>query len=127
MTEAFKKTVVTNNGDRQTASVSTESKVSSLETTQRLIYYFFGFIEVLLTFRLLLKVLGANSSSSFVGGIYAVTGAFVLPFSGIFRGSYQGGSAFEPGTLVAIAVYGLVAWGIVELLRVLSGEEQGSD
>lgn len=124
MTDTFKKTTVTKNGDSQTASISTESKVSSLETTQRLIYYFFGFIEVLLAFRLVLKVFGANASSSFVSGIYAVTGVFALPFSGIFRGSYQGGSAFEPGTLIAIAVYALVAWGIVEFLRVLSGVEQ---
>lgn len=124
MTEIIKKVVVSENGNSKMAKVSTESKVSSLETTQRLIYYFFGLIEVLLAFRLVLKVFGANASSGFVSGIYAITGIFVSPFSGIFRGWYQGSSAFEPGTLVALAVYVLAAWGIVELIRVLSGESE---
>ncbi len=31
---------------------------------------------------------------------------------------------FEPGTLVAVVVYAILAWGIVKLLQVFSGEEQ---
>ena len=35
-------------------------------------------------------------------------------------------SVLEPSTLVAIVVYVILAWGIVKLVRILSGEKQAS-
>ncbi|KKS94925.1 MAG: hypothetical protein UW68_C0008G0015 [Candidatus Collierbacteria bacterium GW2011_GWB1_44_6] len=124
MAELIKETVVTRSGDTQMASTSTKSKVSDSETTERIIYFFFGLVEVLLTFRLVLKVTGASPSSGFVSGIYALTGIFSMPFDGIFRKGSSSGMTFEPGTLIAIVVYALLAWGIVKLLQAFSGEEQ---
>lgn len=124
MAELIKETVVTKNGDTDVASSSTRAVVSNNETVERVIYYFFGVIEVLLAFRLILKVTGASTSSGFVSGIYAVAGVFAMPFEGIFRRGTASGMTFEPGTLVAIVVYAMLAWGIVKLLQVFSGEEQ---
>lgn len=128
MTDIIKKTTITRNGDSQTASVSQKSKVSKTETTERLIYFFLGLMEVLLVFRLLFKVAAANSSSSFVSWIYGLTNIMILPFNGIFpRSAIPGtGSVFEPATLTAILVYAVLAWGITSLLQTLSGEEQDS-
>ena len=60
--------------------------------------------------------------------IYSLTRVFVLPFSGIFPAGFSQGvvttSVFEPATLVAIIVYGVIAWGIVELIRIVSGQRQ---
>jgi hypothetical protein len=112
--------------------VSTPVKVGATdkETTEYLIYYFFGFLEVLLAFRLILKIAGASLSSGFVRFIYGVTSILTMPFDGIFRRTYSQGaettSILEPATLVAIFVYILLAWGIVRLLRISSGEQQAS-
>lgn len=124
MAEIIKETVVTKNGDSAMTSSSTKAVVSDNKTTERVIYFFFGLIEVLLAFRLILKVTGASTNSGFVSGIYAVAGIFAMPFEGIFRRGTTAGMTFEPGTLIAIAVYALLAWGIVKLLQVFSGEEQ---
>jgi hypothetical protein len=68
--------------------------------------------------------------SSFVDVIYTVTGIFILPFEGIFRRGYAQGvetaSVLEPSTLTAIIVYAILAWGIVQLVHVLSGERQAA-
>lgn len=89
--------------------------------TSRIVYYVLGVVEVLLAFRFLFKLLGANTVSGFVVFLYAVTKIFVLPFTGIFSSvSSAGGPAgyiFEPATLVAMIVYAIVARGIVSLVR----------
>ena len=94
------------------------------ETIEYLIYFFFGLLEVLLAFRLILKLTGASLASGFVDFIYTITGLFILPFQGIFRQAYASTSVLEPSTIVAIFVYILIAWGIVKLLRISSGEQQ---
>ena len=106
----------------------TKIGASNSQKTEYLIYYFFGALEALLAFRLLFKLAGASSSSGFVSMIYGLTGMFIWPFEGIFRRGYMSGvettSVLEPATIVAIAVYALVAWGIVRLVRISSGEQQ---
>ena len=126
MAEIIRETVLTKSGNSKTASTSIKNKVSGSETTERMIYYIFGLFEILLAFRLVLKLTGANLNSGFVSFIYGLTSLLALPFDGIFRkGTVAGASAiFEPGTLVAIVVYALIAWGIVKLLQAMSGEVQ---
>jgi hypothetical protein len=57
-----------------------------------------------------------------------LSGMFILPFEGIFhRGVSQGietVSVLEPSTIVAVIVYAILAWGLVKLVRMLSGERQ---
>lgn len=96
------------------------------ETIEYLIYFFFGLIEILLAFRLIFKLAAASMSSGFVRFVYGVTGIFVMPFQGIFRQANVSTSVLEPSTMVAIFVYILIAWGIVRLLRISSGEKQES-
>ncbi|MFZ2152553.1 MAG: YggT family protein [Microgenomates group bacterium] len=102
------------------------SGATNNETGEYLIYFFFGLLESLLAFRLLLKLAGASVSSGFVRFIYGITGIFTLPFQGMFRQASVSTSVFEPATLVAIFVYILIAWGIVRLIRISSGEQQES-
>lgn len=113
-----------------TPIVETPVKVGATdnETIEYLVYYFFGFVEVLLAIRLILKIAGASVSSGFVRLIYALAGFFTMPFDGIFRRSYAEGagssSILEPAVLIAIGFYLLLAWGIVKLIRISSGEKQ---
>ena len=103
-------------------------KATSYQTVEYLIYFLFGALEVLLIFRLVLKLIGANSFSAFASLIYGITGIFLWPFEGIFRlWSTQAAGTnpiFEPSTLVAIVVYGVLAVGVVKLVRIFSGKQQ---
>jgi hypothetical protein len=105
-----------------------KTAATSSQTIEYLIYFFFGALEILLVFRLAFKVAGANTTNAFVSFIYGLTGLFVLPFEGIFStGTSQGletTSVLEPATLVALVVYAVVAWGIVKLTHIISGERQ---
>lgn len=86
-----------------------------------MIMYVLGVIEVLLGLRLLFKLLGANPGNSFVSFLYSLTNVFVIPFKGIFKTvASDGGAAnfvFEPATAVAMIMYGIIAYGVVRLIR----------
>lgn len=98
------------------------------QTNEYLVYYFFGTLDTLLAFRIILKLLGASTSSFFVNFIYNLSKIFILPFEGIFRRVTTQGvettSIIEPSAIVAVIVYGILAVGIVKLIRIFSGEEQ---
>ncbi len=132
MAEITKETVTTKGTtEAPIVNTSAERKATSYQTIEYIIYFFFGALEVLLAFRLILKLTGAGISSTFVGLIYGITGIFILPFEGIFRRGFAQGaettSVFEPSTLVAIIVYAVLAVGIVKLVRILSGKQQQAD
>lgn len=132
MTKITKETITTqgsvNNAPVVRVPVITEATNS--QTTEYVAYLFLGALEILLTFRLVLKLMGASISSAFVRLIYVLTGVFIMPFEGIFRRGFTQGlettSVLEPSTVVAIIVYAILVWGIVKIVRVLSGEQQKS-
>jgi len=131
MAEIKKETITTQENDSNpVVNAPVKVQASDSQTVEYLIYYFFGALEILLIFRLVLKLTGASLSSTFVGFIYGLSGVFILPFEGIFhRGFAQGvetTSVLEPSTLVSIVVYAVLAWGIVKLIRIFSGEQQAS-
>ncbi len=105
-----------------------KTRATGYQTIEYLTYFFFGALEILLVFRFLFKLTGAATTSGFVSLVYGITGAFILPFEGIFQRLFAGGvnstSVFEPSTIVAILVYAAVAFGIVKLVRILSGQQQ---
>lgn len=91
---------------------------------RRIVYYVLGVIEVLLLFRFALRLFGANPASPFAALIYGITDVLTYPFTGLFADVTAGRSVFEPRTLLAMAVYAVVAWGIDRLLRiVMKGDE----
>jgi hypothetical protein len=77
-----------------------------------------GVVDVLIAGRFLLKLLGASAQSGFVSFIYGVTAPLVGPFHGIFANSGAANNVFEPAALVAIAVFALIGWGAVVLIRI---------
>ena len=107
---------------QQTKRIQTESAPDVKSTAQNVIWYILGFIEILIGLRFLLKLLGANPSSSFVDLIYNVTGVLTAPFDSIFgvakTTTGQTHSVFEPSILVAALVYALIAWGIVKIITI---------
>ena len=80
------------------------------------VWYILGIIELLLAFRFILKLLGANPAAGFTSFIYNVSSVFAAPFLAVFRSSrIVEGSVFEWTTLLAMVVYGIIAWGIIKL------------
>lgn len=83
----------------------------------QIVWYILGIIEILLAFRFVLKLLGANPAAGFTSFIYGTTYVFAAPFLSVFRSSrITEGSIFEWTTLLAMVVYAIIAWGIVKLL-----------
>ncbi len=121
MAEIVKETVVTQD---------TTSTVPATNTLAYLIYFICGVIEILLAFRLVFKLTGANPVSPFVSLIYGLSNIFVWPFQGIFRSGYTQGvettAILEPAILVAMAVYAVLAWGIIKLVAILAGKRPSS-
>ncbi|TMF12773.1 MAG: hypothetical protein E6I37_06590 [Chloroflexi bacterium] len=84
------------------------------------IWWIVGFIDVLIAIRFVLKLFGANTTAAFVRFMYDVTWPLVAPFHGIFNTAQEGRSILEPESLVAMAIYALIGWGIVSLIRLMS-------
>lgn len=129
MAEVVQETVKTQSNNSDAVIVpQVQTQATSYQTIEYLIYFFFGALEILLAFRLILRLTGANSFSAFVGLVYGITGVFIAPFQGIFQQATAQGAVttavLEPATLVAIVVYAVLAVGIVKLLRILSGKKQ---
>jgi hypothetical protein len=82
----------------------------------QIVWYILGLVEVLLAFRFVLKLLGANAGAGFTSFIYGVTAPFAAPFVTVFRMSKAEGSIFEWTTLLAMLVYYIIAWGIIKML-----------
>ncbi len=103
-----------------TQMVHTETRAPAEVVWSRLVYYVFGVIEVLIAARFVLRLLGANPDTGFVSLIHTASGFFMIPFNAVFKTQTTGGAAFEGSALVALAVYALIAWGIVSLIRAAS-------
>jgi hypothetical protein len=80
----------------------------------QIIWYILAVMEILLAFRFMLKLLGANPAAGFTKFIYGATWLFAGPFQYVFNVSQVEGSIFEWSTLLAMAFYLVVAWMIVK-------------
>lgn len=78
-------------------------------------WYILGLIEILLAFRFVLKLLGANPEAGFSSFIYGITNIFAAPFLNVFSISQVAGSIFEWTTILAMFVYWVIALGIIKL------------
>lgn len=97
------------------------SQKKTLFHAYQIIWYIFGFIEIVLAFRFVLKILGANPDAGFTKLVYGVSAPFAGPFLSIFHASASKGvettSFIEWSTLVAAFVYVVIAWGIMKIFK----------
>jgi hypothetical protein len=113
---------------RTTSSVEEEASPPRSVVAVRIVYYILGVIEVILAFRFVLALLGANRANDFAQFVFNLSLPFVQPFFGLFK--YEptyGSSQFEIYTLVAMAVYAVVAWGIASLIRLPRGTDEDAE
>lgn len=94
----------------------TSSSTKPLYRGTQVVWYILGFIEALLAFRFVLKLLGANPAAGFSSFIYGITYVFATPFLSVFQNTrFVAGSIFEWTTLLAMLVYWIIAMGIIKL------------
>lgn len=88
-------------------------------TLARVIYAIAGLINAILLFRVVLSLLGANRNNVFADIIYSVSAPLVAPFRGLLSINTDIGVVrLELETLIAIAVYWLLAWFIVRIVEI---------
>ena len=86
----------------------------------RIIATVFGLIELILAFRFILKLLGANENNGLVQGLYVITHPIVGVFEGIFStintNIAEIHGVFEPATIIAVVVIGFIEWALLRLI-----------
>lgn len=82
----------------------------------QLVWFAFSLLELLLLFRFLLRLLGANPESGFVDFVYDLSAPFAGPFEGMVNVWEFAGGVIEWSTLIAILVYWIAAWIVVKLV-----------
>ncbi|MEK7604558.1 MAG: YggT family protein [Patescibacteria group bacterium] len=82
----------------------------------QIVWYILGLLEVLLAFRFVLKLLGANASAGFSSFIYNLSYPLAQPFLNVFQRTQMEGNIIEWTTLLAMLVYWMLALGIIRLL-----------
>jgi len=85
----------------------------------RIMWSMLAFLEILLAFRVVLRMMAANPNSGFAVLIYGITGIFVGPFNGLIATPISGGSSLEVTSLIAMAVYALIFWGVAYVIRLV--------
>lgn len=104
---------------REVTDPDAPETVSGPTLLARVITFLTGLLLVLLGFRFLLALLGANPGNAFASFIYDASHPFVAPFFSLFNYDLQEGrSRFEIYTLVAAAVYAFVGWALARLATI---------
>ena len=101
-----------------------ERRVFTFKATQ-VVWLLLSIFEALLALRFVLKLIGANPASPFAAALYGFTGLFLYPFAGLIGTPAAGGMVLEISTLIAMLVYGLIAWAIERIIFVIFYRPRG--
>lgn len=83
----------------------------------QVVWYILAVVEILLSFRAVFKMIGANPFSAFVAFIYGITEPLAFPFRGIIASSQSGSSVYEWYLIFAAIIYLLLASAIIYLAQ----------
>ena len=86
----------------------------------RVVIVLFSVLEVMLLFRFMFKVSGANANQPLVAWLYAFTDPLVRPFQGIFP-EPQVGTVVDIAAVLAVLFLLLIGSLIVALVRAIGG------
>ena len=92
-------------------------RVATFKATQ-LIWLFLGIIEAIIALRFVFKLIGVNQENPFANFLYGLSNLFVWPFSTLTGAPSAGNMIFEFSSLLAMAIYLLIAWGIERIVYV---------
>ncbi len=116
--------------EQMNKQTETRNTQSGNNVAKRIVVVIFAVVEIILAFRLVFKLLGADPKNGFVQGIYNITRFFVGLFEGIFSKVTTSGievkAIFEPATLIAMVVVAIVAWVVLKLMTTRKGNSMKS-
>ena len=113
---------ITDTGPVQSILGQTEMVHVNQEILQRvtgLIQWGIGVMNILICLRYLLKLIGANPSHPMAQFVYSSTQPLLTGFEDLIRTLEFGGTILEFHALIAIAIYGILGWTTVQLLRIM--------
>ncbi len=82
-------------------------------------WYVTTLIEALLAFRIIFRLLSANSASGFVSFVYGISYIFVNPFKSIFPSPTDGKFILDSPAIIAFMIYPVLTYLLVEFLQIL--------
>jgi hypothetical protein len=95
-----------------------DNESSTWKLTQ-LVWLLFGLLEALIGLRVVLRLIAANPRNPFALLVYDLSYVFVWPFLGLARTPNANGAVLEISSVIAMFVYALIAWVIVQLVWIL--------
>lgn len=95
--------------------------VDPVAIVTRVVMLFITVLELLLLFRFVFKLAGANASQPLIAALYGFTEPLVRPFQGIFPEPRTPAVVIDVPALLAIVFLFLVGWLIVALVRAIAG------
>jgi YggT family protein len=101
-----------------------EQRVATFKATQ-LIWLLLGLLEALIALRVLFKLIAVNAANPFAAFLYAITDIFVAPFASLIGAPAAGGMVLEISSIIAMIVYLLVGWVLVQIVNVLFYRPRG--
>jgi YggT family protein len=104
--------------EQVTRDVAAERR-QGMDMVNQILMTILGILEIGLGLRLVLKLIAANASSGFADFIYSVTHPFIAPFVGLVGTPASGGTILEITTLIAMAVYALFFWIVLQVIAVV--------
>lgn len=99
-------------------NLGAENRQNVRKVTQ-FIWLMFAILEGLLGLRFFLKLIGANPGNPFAQTLYSVTDLFLWPFRELVISPTANGLVLEIFTVIAMFVYALVAYVLVNLVWIL--------
>jgi YggT family protein len=92
-------------------AITAANQNSTTARIVNIVYFLFGVVEVLLTLRVVLHMIGANPANGFASLIDGLSYPFIFLFSTLVQNPSLGAPAvLEITTLIAMIVYGILAW-----------------
>jgi hypothetical protein len=95
-----------------------EHRIATFKAKQ-IIWLVLGILEALIALRVVFKLIGVNAENAFAAFLYNVTNLFVAPFASLTGAPAVSGMVFEFSSLIAMAVYALIAWALVKIVYVI--------
>ena len=105
--------------EQVTRDVAAERR-QTLFLINRIMWSIAGLLEILLGLRFMLKLIAANPDSGFAAFIYGITRPFIAPFADLIGTPTSGGIILEVTTLIAMAIYALIFWGIARVIQIVA-------
>jgi YggT family protein len=87
-----------------------------LQRMAQVVWLCTGIVEMLIGARVLLKLIAANPDNAFARFVYNTTAVFLAPFFGLTSSPAAGGSVLELPSLIAMAVYAFLGWGVIQVV-----------